>query len=61
MQTLILVGIALLLAVLSIDCIVRLIIVWNMRKRKRAVKPLGVIDPDANVDEHANNEGVEIR
>lgn len=44
MQTLILIGVVLLLSVILVDCVVRLIIVWNMRKRKRAVKPLDVIE-----------------
>jgi hypothetical protein len=44
METLILIGVVLLLSVVLLDCVVRLIIVWNMRKRKRAVKPLDVIE-----------------
>jgi hypothetical protein len=43
MDTLVLIGIVLLLTVAMIDCFVRLVILWNMRKRKRAVKPIGMV------------------
>jgi hypothetical protein len=48
METLVLIGVVLLLSVLLVDCLVRLVIVWNMRKRKRAVKPLDVIEMPNN-------------
>ena len=61
MDSLILIGIILFVAVLSVDCVVRLVIVWNMRKRKRAVKPLGVRpieqNDDDQVDENDNGDG----
>ena len=65
MDVLILIGIVILVAVLFVDCLVRLAIVWNMRKRRRAVKPLGAGDaPERDVnarrgDEHGNGHGHE--
>jgi len=46
-----LIGFILLLVVISVDCLVRLVILWNMRKRKRAVKPLDALDgADAEIE-----------
>ena len=47
METLILIGVILLILVLCVDCVIRVVIVWKMRKQKRAVKPLDVIEQDA--------------
>ena len=55
MEPLILIGVVLLLSVLSIDCVVRLVIEWNIRKQKRTVKPLGFIDANANNNNNNNN------
>lgn len=70
MDTLILIGVILLTLVLLVDCMIRLVIVWFQRKRKRSVKPLGFDEPvrdrqladddnentDDDEDEHDRND-----
>ena len=59
METLILIGVILLIAVLCVDCIIRVAIVWSMRKRKRAVKPLDVVE--GNAGEVRTDRGADVR
>ena len=40
MDSLVLIGVIILVTVVTVDCFIRIIIVCKTRKRKRAVKPL---------------------